>query len=303
MSTLCKLPSTVLLVLATVFLPAPAPAQDFDEVRIDTVHVRGPVYMLSGKGGNIGVLAGAEGAVLVDDQFAPLSERILAAVNAISRAPARFVINTHWHWDHAGGNEPMAQAGAVIVAHDRVRQRMGVEQFLAVVDRLQAASPPAALPLVTFSRRSSLHLNGERVDIIHVPRAHTDGDAIVHFADSQVIHMGDNFVTGRYPFIDRDSGGTVHGMIGAVQLALGLCRSETKVIPGHGELANCAQLEDFGEVLYKTTNRVRRLMEQGYSLEQIQQQKPTAEFDARYSKGWISPETFVEQVYYSLLAP
>jgi glucose/arabinose dehydrogenase/glyoxylase-like metal-dependent hydrolase (beta-lactamase superfamily II) len=267
---------------------------------IETTHVSGRVHMLAGWGGNLAALAAEDGVVLVDDQYAPMTPQIRQAVASLSSQPVRYVINTHWHGDHTGGNEALGEVGAVVLAHEGVRRRMSTEQFLSTFDRRVPPAPPGALPVVTFNASTTLHLGGETVRVIHVPRAHTDGDSIVHFVDSDVIHMGDNFFNGMYPFVDLDSGGTVHGMIAAVQQALGLCGSSTRIIPGHGPLADCADLEDFGEVLYKTTNRVRRLAQEGKSLKEIVDAAPTADFDAALGGGWITPERFVGFVYQSL---
>lgn len=272
----------------------------FDEVSIETTHVNGAVYMLEGRGGNLAVMTGADGILLVDDQYAPLTDRILAAIRAIDAGPVRFLINTHWHFDHTGGNEQLGGMGSVIVAHDNVRERMSAGQFMAVIDKSVPASPQGALPVVTFNDRVIFHFNGEAVTAYHVPRAHTDGDSIIHFPVSDVIHMGDNFFNGSYPLVDLGSGGSVSGMIDAVQFALGFCGSDTRVIPGHGPLANCADLESFGQMLADSTERVRGLMAAGKGLDEIISLQPNAEQDERLGDGFIKPDLFIQFIYNSL---
>ena len=272
----------------------------FEDVSITSTHVGGAVHMLEGRGGNLAVMTGPDGVLMVDDQYAPLTEKILAAVREIDDGPIRFVINTHWHFDHTGGNEQLGGMGAVIVSQDNARQRMSTDQFMKVIDRNIPALPPAALPVVTFNDRVTFHFNGEAVVAYHEARAHTDGDIIIHFPDSNVIHMGDIYFNGTYPLIDRDSGGSVQGMIRAVQSALGLCHSDTKVIPGHGPLANCADLESYGQMLADAADRVRDLMEQGKSLDEIIAARPNAELDESLGNGFIKPEPFIRFIYSSL---
>lgn len=274
----------------------------FEDVTITTTQVSGPVYMMEGRGGNLGLFLGEDGVFLVDDQYAPLTDKILAAIGALTDKPVRFVINTHWHGDHTGGNEQLGEGGAVTVAHDKVRERMSTEQFMQFLDRTVPPSAPEALPLVTFNDRISFHINGETVTAYHKARGHTDGDSIIHFPKSDVIHMGDIFFNQRYPFVDLDSGGSVQGMIDAVRFGLGLCDTNTKVIPGHGPLGNCAQLEDYGEMLEDAVGRVRTLMEQGKSLEEIITAQPNADYDEKFGQNWIKPDQFIGFIYKSLQA-
>ena len=272
----------------------------FEDVSITSTHVGGAVHMLEGRGGNLAVMTGPDGVLMVDDQYAPLTDKILAAVREIDDGPVRFVINTHWHFDHTGGNEQLGGMGAVIVSQDNARQRMSTDQFMAVIDRDIPALPPAGLPVVTFSDRVTFHFNGEAVVAYHEADAHTDGDIIIHFPESNVIHMGDIYFNQTYPLIDRDSGGTVQGMIRAVQSALGLCHSGTRVIPGHGPLANCADLESYGQMLADATDRVRELMEQGMTVEQVIAARPNAAQDESLGNGFIKPEQFIRFIYSSL---
>ena len=256
--------------------------------------------MLQGRGGNLAVMAGPDGILLVDDQYAPLTDKIVAAIREIDPGEIRFLVNTHWHFDHVGGNEALGGMGAVIVSHDNVRQRLSTDQYMPLIDRNIPALPAKALPVVTFNEQVTFHFNGEAVVAYHAANAHTDGDAIIHFPASNVIHMGDIYFNGTYPFIDRDSGGSVQGIIAAVQSALGLCHSETKVIPGHGPLANCADLESYGQFLADSADRVRALMEQGMTLEQVIDARPNAEFDERLGAGFIKPDQFVRFIFESI---
>ena len=288
------------ILLCSLLLSFPAAAQ-FEDVTIKSTHVGGSIHMLEGRGGNLAVSVGEDGVFLVDDQYAPLTDRILAAIRALSEQPVRFVINTHWHSDHTGGNEQLGDAGSVVVAHDNVRERMSTDQFMESFQREVPASPEAALPLVTFNNQVTFHFNGEAIRVYHVANAHTDGDSVVHFTQSNVIHMGDNFFNGVYPFIDRSSGGSVQGMIDAVQLGLGLCDSNTMVIPGHGSLGKCAELEDFGEMLGDVSMRVQSLIDQGKSLQEVIDAHPTSDFDEKRGQGWIKPDKFTEFIYDSLL--
>ena len=273
-------------------------AAQFEDVEISSTHLSGKVHMLEGRGGKLAVSVGEDGVFLVDDQYAPLTDRILAAIAELSGDPVSFVINTHWHGDHIGGNEQLGEMGAVLVSHDNVRVRMAEDQDWR--GRTVPASPKGALPVVTFNDRITFHINGETVTAYHAPSAHTDGDSIVHFPESNVIHMGDALFTGQYPFIDIESGGSVQGTIAAVQLGLGLCRTGTKVIAGHGPLTNCAGLETYGQLLADTMERIQELVDQGKSLDEIKAEKPTSATDEELGGGFISTEAFVESVYNSL---
>jgi cyclase len=286
-------------ILALGLLAAAAGAQDA-EVQIHTVDVAPGVHMLTGEGGNIGVSTGPDGVIVIDDQFAPLSAKIRAAVAAISKAPLRFVINTHWHGDHTGGNENFAGFGAVIVAHDNVRKRMSTEQFVAAFDRTVPPSPAAALPVVTFGQDVTFHWNGDTIHAIHVPHAHTDGDAIVHFEKANAVHAGDVYFAGRYPFIDLSSGGSLDGMIAGVDLVLALSDEKTRIIPGHGELSNRAELTRYRAVLVAARERVGAAIAQGKTLEDVLADRPLAEFDDTWGSGFVDGESFLKTVYASL---
>ena len=286
-----------LLAVLLVCLAAPLAAQQtMDDVEVEAVSVAEGVHMLVGRGGNIGVSAGPDGVFLIDDQFAPLTEKILAAVRTISDEPLRFVLNTHWHGDHTGGNENLGRAGALIVAHDNVRQRMSVDQFMEAFDREVPASPPGALPVVTFSETVTFYLNGDTLHVFHVPHAHTDGDVLIHFRQANVLHMGDTFFNGRYPFIDVGSGGSVQGVIGAAEAALAVANDATRIIPGHGAIAGRAELITYRDMLRTVQTRIQAAIDQGQTLEQIRAAKPLADLDAT----WGDSAGLIGFVYQSL---
>jgi glyoxylase-like metal-dependent hydrolase (beta-lactamase superfamily II) len=277
------------------------PRIDPAKVEIRATKVAGGVWMLVGLGGNIGVSAGEDGVFVVDDQFAPLGPKIREAIAQISGKPLRFVLNTHWHGDHTGGNEPMAEAGALIVAQDNVRRRMSVDQFLEVFGGQKVpAAPLKALPVVTFSQEVTFHLNGDEIHVSHVRTAHTDGDVIVHFRRANVVHTGDVFLHGSYPIIDYSTGGTVDGSIAGLARVLQLANADTKIIPGHGPLADRAAVQAAHDMLVKVRERVAELVAQGKTLEEVQAAKPTKDFDDQWAKSFLKPDVFVMMVYKTL---
>jgi len=277
-----------------------AAQQNFDTVQVRTVNVADGVYMLMGSGGNIGVSAGANGIVMIDDEYAPLTDKIRAALSAINPGPVRFLLNTHWHGDHTGGNENLGKAGVVIVAHENVRRRMSVEQFITAFGSRVPPSPEAALPVVTFTDAVTFYLNGDSINAFHVAPAHTDGDIVVWWRRANVVHMGDTYFNGRYPFIDLSSGGSVDGMVAAVDRVLAMTNRTTRYIPGHGALSGRTELETYRTVLATARDRVRKLIREGKTLEQVKAAKPTAEFDATWGTGFINPDRFVEILYTDL---
>lgn len=284
--------------LAGVAVAAPASAQlQQPEVTISTEQVAEGVYVLFGRGGNIGVSVGDDGVFIIDDQFAPLTPKIYAALAELDPRPARFVINTHWHFDHVGGNENFGKAGALIIAHDNVRARMSVPQMMEFFERAVPASPPDALPVVTFNHSVSLHLNSEEIRGIHVAAAHTDGDTIVHFKRANVLHAGDTFFNGRYPFIDMDSGGSLAGTMAAVDLMLALSDENTRIIPGHGPVSGRAELEAYRKMLVETSTRVRTLKAEGSTVEEIIAAAPNADYDATWGTSFINSERYLRMIY------
>ena len=277
--------------------PAFAQQQDFSKVEIKTIKLGDTLYMLMGEGGNIGVSAGADGVYLIDDQYAPLSEKIMAAVKVISDKPVKYVINTHWHGDHTGGNENFGKAGATIIAHEAVRARMEKGGELAAFKMVVPPAAAGALPVITFSDKAALHLNGETSNLIHVDPAHTDGDTIIHWPAANIIHTGDTFVNGFFPFVDISSGGRLDGIIKSADMVLALADDKTKIIPGHGPLATKADLARFRAMLATVRERVTAAKAAGKTAEEWAASKPLADLDADWGKGFLPLDKFTQIVF------
>lgn len=275
------------------------PAQD---AKIKTTKVARNVYMLAGEGGNIGLSVGEDGAFLIDDQFAPMVDMIKAAVAKVSEHPVRFLVNTHYHFDHTGGNERFGKTGAVIVAHANVRKRLSVEQFMKAFNQRLPAAPKEALPVITFEDSVTFHWNGDAVQVFHVENAHTDGDSIVWFKKANVIHTGDVFFNGMYPFIDVDGGGRIRGMVAAADRVLKIASDDTKIIPGHGPLSNKAELRAYRDMLNAVAERVAKLIADGKTTDEVVAARPTARFDERWGGGFMKPEAWTRIVDESLRA-
>ncbi len=276
-------------------------ADRFAKVEIKTETLGDGIAVLFGAGGNIGVSYGPDGTVLIDDQFAPLTPKIQAAVAALGADPVKYLINTHWHYDHTGGNENFGKAGALIMAHDHVRERMAGLQTEGRGN--DPAAPKEALPVVTYHDGLKLHLNGDEVHVKHMKHAHTDGDSIVFWKKANVIHMGDlyfNKVT--LPFIDLNSGGNARGVLAAAEKALTMVDDNTKIIPGHGPMATKADLMAYRDMLKSVIGAVEQARGEGKTLEQIQAMKPAAQWDTN-EDAFIKGDAFVEAVYKSLEAP
>jgi cyclase len=271
-----------LAIAVLAFAAVPLRAQNFDTVQVRAVPVAGAVHMLQGAGGNIGVVAGNDAVFVVDDQYAPLTPKVLAAIKSITPLPVRFVVNTHWHFDHTGGNENIGKAGALIFAHENVRRRMSTDQFIEALNRREPAAPPGALPVVTFTDTVSFHLNGDSIVVFHVPPAHTDGDAIIMFTKANVVHTGDVFVSAGFPFVDRSSGGSIDGIIGAADRVLAATNAQTKIIPGHGPLADHARLKAYRDMLFTMRDRMRKEIAARHTIEEVLASKITADYDAEW---------------------
>jgi glyoxylase-like metal-dependent hydrolase (beta-lactamase superfamily II) len=289
------------LILLIALLALPAAAQsDLARVEIKTVAVAPGIFMLEGAGGNIGLSLGADGAFVIDDEYAALSEKILAAIRKTGAGPIRFVVNTHWHGDHVGGNEAMRAAGAVVVAHENVRKRL--KEGLKRARGETAPAPAAALPVVTFTDAVAFYWNGHDIEIIHPDPAHTDGDAIVAFRTANVVHMGDIFFNGRYPYIDLESGGGLDGYIAAQEATLAKIDEETKIIPGHGPLAGRKDLEASLSMLKDVRGRIAALRNRGLDEEAVVKAAPLKDLDARWAWSFINGETMTRIAYRSLSA-
>ncbi|MBM4185043.1 MAG: MBL fold metallo-hydrolase [Gemmatimonadetes bacterium] len=274
------------LAFSVLTLPPPVDGQgrDMSQVRIIPHQVTQGVYYLEGQGGNIGLSIGEDGVVMIDDQFAPLTDRILAAIRTLNRGEIRFVINTHVHGDHTGGNENLGRMGILILARDAVRVR------------LSATAPAVALPVLTFSEPINIHLNGEQVRTIPVPPAHTDGDSYIHFVNADVLHMGDVFRTTGYPYMDLANGGSLSGLLEALGVAIGLAGTNTKIIPGHGRVVGRTELIAHRDMILDVRARVQALIAQGLNVDQVLAAGPTRAYDA----GMDSPERFLRAMYTEL---
>jgi glyoxylase-like metal-dependent hydrolase (beta-lactamase superfamily II) len=279
-------------------LPAAAQQQDFGKVRIKVIPVAGAVYMLQGAGGNIGASVGEDGIVIVDDQFAPLAERIREALKGITDKPVRFVINTHWHFDHTGGNGYFAKQGTII-AQDRVRERLEAGGTILGTEVKPASKEE--LPIITFNDRLSVHLNGEDIRAVHFPHGHTDGDSVVFFTKSNVVHMGDDFVTYGFPFIDLESGGSVRGMIAACEKVIATVPADAKVIPGHGGLSTAADLKPYVAMLKDAKSRIEKGIREGKSAEDLKKENVLAGYESWGGPGkFITTEKFIDTLYADL---
>lgn len=294
-----KLPAMFAFAISAMTVPAFA-QQDFSKVEIKAEQLAPGVAVLFGAGGNIGVSYGEDGTILIDDQYAPLTAKIQAAVSGLGAAPVKFLVNTHWHGDHSGGNENLGNAGAVIMAHDNVRVRLAAGAVSGAGTsgaRTIPKAPPAALPVITYADGLKLHLNGEEIRVIHIPAAHTDGDSIIHWTKSNVIHMGDLFMLQiSFPYVDRDSGGDVRGFLAAADKVLAIANDQTKIIPGHGAIATKADLQNHRNMIATVIAKVEAGISAGQTLEQIKASNPTDGFGVN-PKGFISADRFVETVY------
>jgi cyclase len=268
-----------------------------DDVNIEAIAVADNIYMLTGKGGNIGLFLGKDGTFIVDDQFAPLTDKILAAIKSVGGDTPRFLINTHFHGDHTGGNENLGKSGTLIVSHDNVRRRLVNGSFIEIFGMNAPPANKAALPVITFSKDMHFHINDEAVRPIHVASAHTDGDSFIHFKKANVVHAGDVFFNGFYPFIDIDNGGSVRGTIEAVDVILSITDSNSKIIPGHGPLGDRAQLQAYRDMLDTVYTRLLKLKNDGVSVEDAIAQNPLEDLEATWGGGFFKGEKWISIIY------
>ncbi len=284
-------------------LAAAAAADAQDTARFSAQQVAPGIHMLvRADGGNVGLSVGEDGVFMIDDHLPPSTPRLLEAVRSITPDPVRMLINTHFHFDHAGGNEPIGTMGAIIVAHDNVRRRLSADQFYKAFDFTQKQTAKSGLPVITFSRDVTFHLNRDEIHAFHARNAHTDGDAVVYFRNANVIHTGDIFFNGSYPFIDVAVGGSIDGMIEAVERLVGLATAGTKIIPGHGPLADRAALIRYRDMLLGTRSAVNAAMQGNRTIEEVKAARPTAAWDGVWGGGFMKPDQYVESLYQSLSA-
>jgi cyclase len=288
----------ITLVLFVCAFCVNALAQDFSRVEIKATKVAGNVHMLQGSGGNIGVSVGPDGILIVDDQFAPLADKIRASLKTLGEGKLRFILNTHWHNDHTGGNVAFGPE-ATIIAHDNVRKRLSSEQRIEFFKRNFPASPKEALPVITFNQSLSVHFNGEEIRAIHYPNGHTDGDSVIFFTTSNVVHLGDNFFAGSFPFVDVDNGGNVVGLAKNIGEIIAKIPAGAKLIPGHGPLSTIDDLKLYHRMLLETTDVVRRKLAAGKTLDQIKSEGFADEWKP-WGAGFIKTDQWIDLINASL---
>jgi glyoxylase-like metal-dependent hydrolase (beta-lactamase superfamily II) len=287
---------SALYVLIAVIMSLATTGQAADE-KIIPVPVTDKIYMIAGEGGNIGLFIGEDGTFLIDDQFAPLTEKIVEAIKSVGGDHPRFLINTHYHGDHTGGNEKLGKGGTLIFSHDNVRERLTTGSFITAFNMKNAALSSEGLPVVTFSEDISFHLNGDSIHAMHVPNAHTDGDSFIYFKTANVIHAGDFFFNGFYPFIDVNHGGSLKGMIKAVDKVLSLADDSTKIIAGHGPLGNKEQLVSYRQMLGTAYERLNKLKAEGKTAQEAVAAKPLADLEATWGDGLFKSDQWIELIY------
>lgn len=292
-----KLIPTLLLLVAASVVHAQT---DWSKVEVTATKVAGNVHMLQGAGGNIGVSVGPDGILIVDDQFAPLADKIKAALKTLGEGKLKFVLNTHWHGDHTGGNVVFGPE-APIIAHDNVRKRLSTEQRSEFFNRTTPASPKEALPVITFGHSLSVHFNGEEIRVIHFPHGHTDGDSVIFFDNSNVVHMGDNFFAGRFPFVDLDSGGSVEGLAKNIGEIIKKLPANVKIIPGHGPISSLDDLKLYHRMLVETIEVVRQKKAAGKTIEQIKAEGFPVEWK-EWGTGFIKTDAWIQLIHRSLTA-
>lgn len=287
----------VLFIISTFISCSYGLALADEEVKIIATPVSDGIYMVTGKGGNIGLFVGDDGTFLIDDQFAPLTEKIVETIKSVGGGHPKFLINTHYHGDHTGGNENMGKEGTLIFSHDNVRERLKRGAFIQEFEMKMAGFAKAGLPVVTFSEDIRFHLNGETVHAIHAPYAHTDGDSFIFFEKSNVIHAGDLFFNGFYPFIDVGHGGTIKGVIRAVDKIIMMTNDNTKIIAGHGPLGNRAELQNYRKMLATAYERLASLKAEGKNVEEAVAAQPLADFEESWGKGIFTGDRWIEIIY------
>lgn len=291
------MPKVKLFYLTALLISTQLLHAQWDQVKIETEKVTDQIYILKGRGGNIGLFIGEDAVFMIDDQFAPLTQKIVNAIKSITSKPLNYLINTHWHGDHTGGNENFGKSGALIVAHDNVRKRMSVESMRR--GRKLPPSPKEALPVITFEKDIVFHINNDDVLATHVHEAHTDGDAIIYFTNNNVLHTGDSFFNTGFPYIDLESGGSIDGYIAGIEKMILITDDETKIIPGHGQLASKKDLRAFLAMLKELRKRVQLEIDHGKSLEDVKK-NPLITKGYEKSSWWITEEGIRETIYKSL---
>lgn len=299
-----KIINNILLFISTLIIMTSAIADHhWEDVKYNTVEVRKNIFVMIAEGGNLAVFIGENGTFLIDDQFSPLTENILEEINKIGGKIPKFLVNTHWHFDHTGGNENLGKAGTLIVAHDNVRKLLSTDNTIKVFNKEIKALPQQALPVVTFSTDTNFHINDETIHVFHVHNAHTNGDSVVHFKNSNVVHAGDVWFNGFYPFIDVEHGGSLEGVITAATTIINLVDEETVIIPGHGPVGDRKALVEYRDMLASVLDKLLIYKSQGKSVEEVIEAKPTKELDATWANGFLLPDQWIGIIYNGLDMP
>jgi cyclase len=287
-------------VAACMLTVASAQQTDYSKVEIKSEKLTDHLYVLYGAGGNSGLLIGDDGAVLIDDQFAPLAPKLQAAIKALTDKPVKFTLNTHFHFDHTQANAEFGRAGAIIVAHDNTRTRLQQPQVIKTFNVNEPAMAAAGLPVVTFPEKLSLHLNGEDIDALYLPNAHTDSDVAYYFKTANAVHVGDVFAMSAYPFIDTENGGSLNGVIAALEKLAKWTKPDTKFIRGHAPVGTRADLTEYHDMLVAVRTRILDAIKAGKTQEQVVASKPTKDFDAKFSSAMIKADLFVQRAFVDL---
>jgi len=287
----------IMITFLLSFKPSHA-EQNFSDVKIKTIPVAGSVYQLSGAGGNIGVSVGEDGILMVDDEFAPLANKIQSSIEALNPYGLKFLLNTHWHGDHTGSNKHFGKK-ATIIAHDNVRKRLSSKQTIKLFNSIQEPQPKTALPVITFTDSITIHFNNEPIDVIHFANGHTDGDSIIFFRKSNVVHMGDHFFNGIYPFIDLNTGGNVKNYINNIEKIMTMLPVDIKIIPGHGPLADLNDLKEFHAMLVESTNIIEKAIQQEKNLEEIKSVGLPESMVNKWGKGFLNTDQWIDIIYQS----
>jgi cyclase len=296
--------ATILLLAGTAFAQQPAatppPPPDFSKVEIKTTDLGDNMYMLEGQGGNVTVAVAKDGIIMVDGQYAPLHDKIKAAISTVSNQPIKYLINTHFHGDHVGGNEPFARDGATVISEVNVKNRLAAGTTNGLTGVKTPPVPQAALPSKTYTGAFHIRLRGRVADLKHIEHAHTDGDTYVWFKTANVLSTGDTFTNGRYPNIDFANGGNIKGMIAATDAYLKLTNAKTRIVPGHGPLADKAILTEYRTMLITARDRMAKLVKDGKSEDDVLAAKPFADLDAKWAPTELASKNFIRVVYHSL---
>ena len=297
MKTISKILSSIIFIFIASNILAD---NHWENVKYQTIEVRKNIFAMIAEGGNLAVFIGDDGTFLIDDQFAPLTEKILAEIKKIGGETPKFLVNTHWHFDHTGGNENLGESGTLIVAHDNVRKLLAVDNTITAFNKHVRASPKQALPVITFSTDTSFHINDETVHVFHLHHAHTNGDSAVHFKKANVIHAGDIWFNGFYPFIDVEHGGSVAGVIAAATTIINMADENTVIIPGHGPVGGKQELIEYRDMLTTVLGLLRSYRKQGKTLQEVVEKKPTKLLDAVWADGFLKPDQWIEIIYNGL---